>query len=129
MRRLLRAVSALFLLAVGAMWVGALLSGPAQEVAPGAASPRTGGPDDLTAALIRCENATRDALADPSGFDPQPHADWQLIPDGEDPGLHLRFDARARNGFGALVWARFDCRVRHDGTRWRAEIRQVQDGN
>ena len=126
MRRLLRAVSTLFLLTIVAISVRAMLSGGPQQDAPEEAQPRAGGPGDLMAALIRCENATRDALADPSGFDPEPHADWRVMPDGDEPGLRLRFAARARNGFGALVWAEFECRATHEGTGWRAEIAQVQ---
>lgn len=80
--------------------------------------------DRIQMAMIRCANHTRSQLADPSGFDPEAHSSWRVEVTGSD-AVTFRFRARARNGFGALVWAEFECRARHDGTRWIAQVSQI----
>lgn len=80
--------------------------------------------EKLTMALIRCENKTRDSLADRDGFDPEPLGQWVMLDASEDRHV-VSFKARAKNAFGALIWARFECTATYDGEHWTAEVRQM----
>lgn len=82
------------------------------------------GAERLLMAMIRCSNQTKSQLADPTGFDPEPFGDWRVIPK-EDGGFDFTFRARARNGFGALIWGEFACSATHDGTAWKAVISPI----
>lgn len=73
-------------------------------------------------AMIRCENQTKDLLADPSGFDPEPQGKWIALAASEDRYV-VRFKARAKNVFGALIWSEFECTATYDGEYWTAEVR------
>lgn len=86
---------------------------PAQEAA-----------DKLLSAMIRCENQTESQLADPEGFEPESYGAWRVEAAGEDDQT-FRFKARARNAFGGMIWAEFECRARYDGKYWSAEISQL----
>jgi hypothetical protein len=79
--------------------------------------------DKLLMARIRCENATKDSLADPDGFEAQPYGEWLAQPENDGNKITLTFRARARNGFGALVWADFTCVATYDmaAERWRVD--------
>jgi hypothetical protein len=72
----------------------------------------------LQAAMIRCENETESRIADPEGFDVAPYAEWRGLPDQEGEGYTFEFNAKAKNGFGALVWGTFLCHVTYDGKYW-----------
>jgi hypothetical protein len=80
--------------------------------------------EKLLSAMIRCENQTKSQLADPEGFDPETYGNWRVLPDEVGDGYEFRFKARARNGFGGLVWADFRCHATYDGSYWTAEISQ-----
>lgn len=108
-------VPLILLLAIG----GYLVYGPVREKSPAEAAA-----DRLQGAMIRCENETKSRLADPSGFDAEPYGQWLQEPGGSETALAFQFKARARNGFGALVWAEFACRATYDGTHWSAEVAQ-----
>jgi hypothetical protein len=77
--------------------------------------------EKMLSALIRCENKTKESLADPEGFDPEPHSQWLMQEASEDRYV-LSFKARAKNSFGALVWGEFECTATFDGERWIAEV-------
>jgi hypothetical protein len=96
---------------------------PEEKAAAEAAATAKAASDKFQSALIRCENQTESQLADPEGFDPVPYGEWMAIETAEDRHV-FAFKARARNAFGALVWAEFQCTVTHDGEYWTAQIEQ-----
>lgn len=75
-------------------------------------------------AMIRCENQTEEQLADPEEFDPEGYGLWRIEPASEND-LTFRFKARARNAFGASVWAEFECHATFDGEFWSAKVKQL----
>lgn len=77
--------------------------------------------DKLLNAMIRCENETEARLADADGFDAQPFGEWLALPGGGDNRMTFSYRAKAKNGFGALVWAEFTCQVTHDGEYWSVD--------
>lgn len=80
--------------------------------------------DKFLKAMIRCENETKSRLADREGFEAAPYGDWRVVPDEVGGGLTFGFKARARNAYGALIWAEFTCHATYNGERWTAEISQ-----
>lgn len=75
-------------------------------------------------AMIRCENQTEAQLADPEGFEPEGYGSWRIEPASEND-LIFQFKARARNAFGALIWAEFECHATFDGEFWSAKAKQL----
>lgn len=80
--------------------------------------------DKLRSAMYRCENETKSRIADPEGFETASYGDWRAMPDDVGDGIRFWFPARARNAFGALIWADFKCHATYDGKYWTAEISQ-----
>lgn len=97
---------------------------PEEKAAAEAKAAAKASADKFRSALIRCENQTEAQLADPEGFDPVPYGDWLAMETSEDRHV-FAFKARARNAFGTLIWAEFQCTVTYDGKYWDAEIQQL----
>lgn len=88
---------------------------PRQQAAKDAA-------EKFQSALIRCENQTKESLADPEGFDPDPQGQWVMLEASENRYV-VRFRARAKNALGGMIWGNFECTATYDGSYWSAEIR------
>lgn len=80
--------------------------------------------EKMRSAMIRCENQTESQLADPDGFDAESFGSW-LAQDASEDRYVFSFNARARNAFGALIWAKFECTVVFDGKYWTASVKQL----
>jgi hypothetical protein len=72
-------------------------------------------------AMIRCENATKDRIANAEGIRFSPYSEWRALPDEQGDGLTLSYEVVAKNAFGALVPARMRCHATYDGARWTAD--------
>lgn len=97
-----------------ALWVASL---PEREVTPAEAAR-----DRLYRAMVRCENETKDRVADPGGFEAESYGAWRVEPGDSPDKMTFMFTARAKNAYGALVWGDFTCRATYDGKYWTAEI-------
>lgn len=78
----------------------------------------------VRAAMFRCEGQTESQLADADGFDPEPYGQW-LVQEASEDRFVWTFKARARNAFGGLVWASFECTATNSDAGWTAAIRQL----
>lgn len=97
---------------------------PEEKAAAEAKAAARAANDKFQMALIRCENQTEAQLADPEGFDPEAFGKWLALEAAEDRYV-FSFNARAKNAFGALIWAKFECTAVFDGKYWTAEVRQL----
>lgn len=80
--------------------------------------------DKFLSSQIRCENETKSRIADPEGFETAAYSDWRVMPDEQGEGYTFKFQAKAKNAFGALIWATFSCHATYDGKYWTADITQ-----
>lgn len=69
-------------------------------------------------AFIRCANASKDFVADPSGMRFAPYSSWRVLPGADENHRGFRYGIVARNSFGALVAGEMECHVAYDGARW-----------
>lgn len=72
----------------------------------------------LEMAMIRCANETKGRIADSDGFEAAPYGEWRGLPDETGEGWTFSFRVKAKNAFGALVWADMMCHATYDGTYW-----------
>ena len=80
--------------------------------------------DKFLSSQIRCELETKSRIADPEGFATAAYSDWRVVPDEQGEGYTFKFQAKAKNAFGALVWGAFSCHATYDGEYWAADITQ-----
>jgi|GEM_PF-6242189 len=82
--------------------------------------------DKFEMALIRCQNATKDSVADPDGMRFAPFGEWLAARDEVGDGWTFTYGVVAKNAFGALVPATVQCHATYDGQYWTAtDLKQM----
>jgi hypothetical protein len=82
---------------------------PEEQAAADAAFKETG-------AYARCESETKARIADRSGMTFPPYREW--VRAGAEDRAVLTYTVRAKNAYGALIWANMVCSVEWDGEFW-----------
>lgn len=76
--------------------------------------------DKRLSAFIRCENATKGRVADPSGMRFAPYGEWMVVWGDNADSVRFDFEVVARNAYGGLVPAQMECTATYDGEHWTA---------